>query len=208
VLTAGQTAHRSKQVDQVAWLLGVQVTAQVVPGADSSARRVLIGSPEAVFRQGRELYHSSWQTEFPRRANLVVAAVSGGASQQTWANVERALLAALTLVNDGGAIALCTEVKERLGPALSTLSTADTSEAAHARLRKLRTPDAPLARLLEESLDRVTIYLLSDLGEEIVSPVGFAYVSGPQEIANLTAHIDSCILLADAQYAVPNVAEE
>src|SRR5436190_13117950 len=54
-LTAGQLSHRHKQIDQVAWLLGVQVTAQIVPGPSDTAWRVLFGSPAAVFEKGWSL---------------------------------------------------------------------------------------------------------------------------------------------------------
>ena len=43
-MTAGQLAHRHKKIDQVAWLLGVQTTAQVVPGGGDGVRRILAGA--------------------------------------------------------------------------------------------------------------------------------------------------------------------
>src|SRR5262249_42893328 len=94
-LTKGQLAHRHEQIDKIAWLLGVQFTAQVVPGAANSALRVLVGSPEAVFREGRKLSRSAWQREVPQRASLVIAGLGGSRSQQTWEQLDRALEAAL-----------------------------------------------------------------------------------------------------------------
>jgi hypothetical protein len=61
---------------------------------------------------------------------------------------------------------------------------------------------------LAESFGQVTVYLLSGLPEDVVSSLGFAPVSGPAEIARLATHHDSCILLPDAQYAWPTVADE
>jgi nickel-dependent lactate racemase len=207
-LTTGQMAHRHRQVDQVAWLLGVQITAQVVPGPGDSTLQVLAGKPEAVFREGRARCQSAWRREVPRRASLVVAGISGGKSSQTWINVARALEAALRIVSEDGAIVLCTELDEKLGPALKLLAHSTDIEAAQSRLRKQRSPDALLARLLTESLDHVSVYLLSRLPEEIVSSLGFAYVDNNQEIARLATHHKSCILLPDSQYAWPTVAGE
>jgi nickel-dependent lactate racemase len=207
-LTAGQLAHRHKQVDQIAWLLGIQATAQVVPAGGDRALQVLAGLPEAVFTKGGSISRSAWQYEVPARANLVIAAISGGKSQQTWANLAHALQSALNVVNEDGAIVLCTELETQPGPALRVLTDASDSETSQKRLRKLHSPDAPLARLLAQSLDRCTIYLLSRLPEETVSSLGLAYVASADEVARLATHHDSCILISDAQYAAPYVAEK
>jgi nickel-dependent lactate racemase len=207
-LTAGQTAHRHRQVDQVAWLLGVQITAQVVPAAGDSTSQVLAGSPDTVFREGRALCQAEWQREVPRRASLVVAGIGGGKGLQSWVNVGRALEAALRVVSDDGAIVLCTELQEKLGPALKILAHSNENEATRSWLRKQNSADAPLARRLAESLDHVTVYLLSNLSEDVVSSLGFAYVGSPHEIARLASHHHSCVLLPDAQYAWPTVAGE
>jgi nickel-dependent lactate racemase len=199
-LTPGQLSHRQKQIDQVAWLLGVQVTAQVLPGTDDSAWQVLFGSPAAVFPQGWTMCRTAWQMDASRTANLVVAGIGGGPAQQTWANVGHALKTALPLVNDGGAVALCTELNSPLGPALRLIADSGDLESAAPRLRKLRSPDAEVARLLIESQDRVRIYLLSNLGEDVVEALGFGYIQSPTEITRLAKHHESCILLPDAQY--------
>lgn len=207
-LTAGQSAHLHRQVDQVAWLLGVQITAQVIPASGDSALSIITGTPEAVFREGQSRCRSAWQHKVPQRASLVVAGIAGGKWLQTWANVGRALEAAMRVVGDEGAIVLCTELDEPLGPALKLLAQSAESETIHSRLKKMRSADAPLARHLAESLDHTTVYLLSNLPEEVVSSVGFAYVADPHEVSRLATRHESCILLPDAQYAWPIVAGE
>jgi lactate racemase len=207
-LTAGQLTHRHRQVDQVAWLLGVQITAQAVPGASDSTLQIFAGTPKTVFHQGLARCKSAWQCEVPRRADLVVAGIGGGTSQQTWVSIGRSLDAALRIVNDEGAIVLCTELEEKPGPALKLLANSSDIETTRSRLRKQRSPDAPLARRLAESLDRFTVYLLSNLAEDDVTSLGFAYVANPHEITRLATHHNSCILIPDAQYAWPTVAGE
>jgi hypothetical protein len=207
-LTAGQAAQHRKQVDHLAWLLGIQATIQVVPGSGDAALRVLAGSPESVFHAGREFCRATWQQEIPRRAKLVIAGISGGRWQQTWENMHRALEAALELVEDGGAIVVCTELEAQPGTALKHLAESIDIDSSQSRLRKDRSTDAPLARLLVEAHDRATIYLLSELEEDAVTSLGLAYVARPDEINRLASHYDSCILLADAQFARPMLATE
>jgi len=207
-LTAGQAAQRHKQVDHLAWLLGIQATIQVVPASGDAALRVLAGSPDAVFHAGRELCRSQWQPEIPRRAKLVIAGMSGSRPQQTWENVHRALEAAIELVEDGGAIVLCTELESPPGRALKQLAESADAETTQARLRKDRSADAAVARLLAEALDRVTVYLFSRLDEEAVTSLGLAHVARPEEINRLASHYDSCIVVADAQFVRPTMASE
>jgi nickel-dependent lactate racemase len=202
-LTEGQLSHRHKQIDQVAWLLGVQVTAQVVPGAGNSAWKVLFGSPAAVFREGWSLCRAAWQIDAPPKSSLVIAGVSGGAPLQNWSSVGHALKAALSLVADDGAIVLCTELESPPGLALRAIANSADPETAAPRLRKLRSHDAEVARLLVESQERVRIYLLSHLSEDSVEALGLGYVQSATEIARLATRYDSCILLPDAQYGRP-----
>jgi hypothetical protein len=63
--------------------------------------------------------------------------------------------------------------------------------------------DAQSAALLAELLEKKRVYLLSELDEETVEELGLAHVAGEEEIARLSRHHRSCILLADAQYAMP-----
>jgi hypothetical protein len=207
-LTAGQAAQRRKQVDHLAWLLGIQATIQVVPAGGDAALRVLAGSPEAVFHAGRELCRSQWQPEIPRRAKLIIVGISGSRPQQTWENVHRALEAAIELVEEGGAIVLCTELESPPGRALKQLAESADTETTQSRLRKDRSADAAVARLLAEALDRVTVYLLSRLDEDAVTSLGLAYVARPDEINRLASHYDSCIVVADAQFVRPTLASE
>jgi len=207
-LTAGQAAQRHKQVDHLAWLLGIQATIQVVPASGDAALRVLAGSPDAVFQAGRELCRTQWQPEIPQRAKLVIAGISGGRPQQTWDSVHRALEAALELVEDGGAIVICTELEAQPPAALKHLAESIDTDSSQARLRKDRSADAPLARLLVDAHDRATIYLLSRLDEDAVTSLGLAYVARPEEINRLARHYDSCILFGDAQFVRPTVATE
>ncbi len=52
------------------------------------------------------------------------------------------------------------------------------------------------------------VYLLSRLEEEVVEELGVGHVATAAEIARLASHRGSCILLANAQYAVPTAVEE
>ncbi|MBW3599958.1 MAG: DUF2088 domain-containing protein, partial [Planctomycetes bacterium] len=193
----------AEEAAEAAWLLGLLYVVQIVPGPDNSVREVLAGSAGAVMEQGRRRCEAEWRRPIAGRASLVVAAISGGPEQQTWENVARALYAASQAVSDEGAIALCTQVSRPPGPAMRRVGRLEDFEARQRAVRKQTTFDAQIAALLTNLLERNRVYLLSELEDETVEDLGLAYVADEQEIIRLTRLHESCILLADAQNAMP-----
>ncbi len=192
----------SLQVDQVAWLLGINFTIQLVPAAGGSVLHVLAGQSEAVWRRGRELYRAAWSCPAPHQASLVVAAVEGGSNQQDWQNFGRAVQAAATLVEDGGSIAVCCDLAAAPGPAMQRMIGASSRDAALKRIRKERPPDALPAAQLARALDRAKVYLLSGLDATTVEDLDMIHVAAPDELARLARQYESCILLANASHAI------
>ena len=111
----GEARSREK-IQEAGWLLGVQFTVQVVPGPGGEALRVLAGMPADVFQAGQTACQEAWSCTVPRPAQLVIAAIDGPESEQTWDNVARALANARRVVSAGGAIALCTSLDIPPGP--------------------------------------------------------------------------------------------
>ncbi len=190
-----------KQVDEVSWLLGTQFTIQVVPGAGSEVLHVLAGDLQAVFRQGSRLCDEAWSYSVPQRASLVVATINGDATQQTWENVGRALAAASRAVTEDGAVAICTDLSERLGPALQQIVGADDLDEALCEVGKHRPADTLPAAELVHALQRGKVYLVSRLDEGLVEDLGVSPVAAGQ-VSRVAGRYDSCIVLANAQYAV------
>jgi nickel-dependent lactate racemase len=206
--SADEIAARRHEAEETAWLLGVMLTIQVVPAAAGGLLHVVAGTAESVERRGSALYKSAWEFEIPRRAQLVVAAIEGAEEQQTWDNVGRALAAASRAVADDGAIALCTELAAPPGPALQSISQARDLVDAARQIRKQHQVDASVAHELTAALDRGRVYLLSRLDEATVEDLGMAPVEAAADVARLIQRHRSCILLGNAQYAQPTVAQE
>jgi nickel-dependent lactate racemase len=196
-----QPAQEAERPD-VCWLLGVPCLIQVIPGPGESVLAVLAGEPAAVRRESRRLCEQAWQHKVPHPASLVVAAIEGGASQQTWEQVARALAAATQAVEEEGAIAICCELQREPGPALQALAETDDRDAALKAIRRAQLPDEQIAARLVKACNRATVYLLSDLDEELVEELGMAPISEAAEVTRLANRHESCLLLANAQHAV------
>jgi nickel-dependent lactate racemase len=200
-------AITQREADHVAWLLGVLFTIQVIPSASGGVLHVLAGQTDQVLERGSELTKRTWSFEVPKRAKLVVAAVDGGAQEQTWDNVGRALAAAERIVADDGIIAVCTELQSAPGPALRAVGGIDDPELFRRKLREQQSEDLAVAQQWASARSHARIYLLSGLREEQVERLGAAYVAEPKEVSRLIARMDSCAVLGCAQNVLPTAAE-
>ena len=207
-LSSAQRENHRDRAREAAWLLGVTFTVQVLPGAGNALLRILAGEREAVFDAGRRLIDDIWVSRVPSRSSLVVAAIEGGPEQQTWRSVACALSAALRVVEDEGAIVVCSELEAPPGSTLLKIRGIDReSDVEFQQIERAVTKenghDAFVAAQLVEALRRVRVYLYSQLEEDLVEDLGIAPVTRISEIANLCLRSESCILLANAQHAVP-----
>lgn len=195
--------RRRAESNEAAWLLGVQLTVQVAPGANGSVLAVLAGQANAVAERGRQICEASWRHRVAGPATFVVAAVGGGTDQQTWANVARALFVADQAVTDGGVIVLCTSLSQPPGPALSLLAAEDRDDDCLRRaLHRERSEDALPAMLFSQISRRARLYLLSSLEMEAVEDLGIGGLEAPHQVQHLSEGHQSCILLGDAQHAM------
>lgn len=195
------TAKFSAEVAEVAWLLGITFTVQVVPAGSERALAVLAGDPAAVETHGRKLYDTAWHCEVPERAGLVVAAIEGGPTEQTWQNVGRAVAAAASLVDEGGAIAICSTLAAEPGPAVQLLADMADLEDALRRIRREKPDDILPATQLIRTLRQARIYLLSDLDPDLVEQLSMVPFDSADELSRLSHRYRSCIVLANAPYA-------
>ncbi|MEE8451553.1 MAG: lactate racemase domain-containing protein [Thermoguttaceae bacterium] len=196
-----------EEADHIAWLLGVNFSIQLIPASGDRILHVLAGQSEAVRRRGHELYRAAWGCPDPQagdvqQAGLVVAAIEGNGSRQTWENLGRALQAATELVEDGGAIAVCCDLADAPGPAMQRLAGAHSREGALRRIGKERPTDALPAAQLARALDRAKVYLLSRLKPSVVEALEMVHVAAPKELARLARQHESCVLVANASRVV------
>ena len=206
----GNGHHRELQheVNHVAWLLGVNFSLQVVPAAGDGILHVLAGQSDVVRRQCRELYRAAWQRSVAQRASLVVAAIEGAPRQQTWENLGRVLENASSLVEEGGAIAVCCDLAAAPGPALQRLVGGPSREEAVRQIRRDNPRDALPALQLARTLQKSRIYLLSRLDPALVEDLEMIPIGGPDELVRLARRNRSCLVLANAVHAMVRVEGE
>jgi len=190
-----------EEVDEVARLLGVHFTVQVVPGLGEEVLHVVAGQSDAVARQGQTLFEAAWHCQMPEQADLVVASVEGAAHRQSWESFGYALDSAVALVEEGGAIAVCCDLTTPPGPALQRLLRAKSPAKAWHEIGRKRPPDALPAAQLMRALDRAKVYLISRLDPETVEDLQMIPLAANQELSRLIRLHSRCILVSGAAYA-------
>jgi nickel-dependent lactate racemase len=202
VSAPSDAAKRTKEVDEAGWLIGVLMTMLVVPGANDTVAHVVAGEPQAVARRCAELYRAIWSLRSPRQASLVIANISGGAGSQNWQNVGRALAAAAPLVEEGGAVVVCSNLEEPPGESLSRLMGGDDLEKVERKILRDHAGDSLPAWHVVRALRRGPVYFLSQLDSDTVEDLGLAPVGDVTELARLAGRHESCLVIDDSQYAV------
>lgn len=201
-LNAAGQLHRNlaETVAEVGWLLGTMFALQVVPGGGDQVLHLLAGQIGAIEPVGQQLHHRAWASIVPRTASLVVVGIEGGPRQQTWQNLARSLAVALPLVEEGGAIALCTELAVPPGPGIRRLAKAHSREDGLRTIERRRPADLLLAELLARAQEQATVFLLSQLAPSLLEQLEVAAIRDGEELERLVQRHPSCIVLSNGPY--------
>lgn len=206
--TAGRLARLRSKADEAGWLLGVSLVMQVVPGKDGSVADVLAGDPRAVAAHAQQRCEELWSYGASQRASLVIANITGGPLEQTWDNVGRALAAIEPLVEEYGAVAICSDLDEGPGHALGQLIGCSDFESLERDVRNDHSADSWPAWQLARALQRGPVYFLSQLPADDVEEMGLAPIESLAELERLARGQSSCIVIDDSQHALTTVTSE
>lgn len=198
-------------VNEVGFLLGVQVMMIVCSNAAGGVGRILAGTPDAI-RHEMETLHAVADHETSPQAELVVAAIDGDASVQTWSNVARAAIAAAKHLQGDGTIVVWSRLNTNAGRAWQEELT--TSQSTNETSSPDDFDDWPtdrvLARKLATLLSDHRILLHFDrggpLGDADVESLGLGVIASVEELRNLgQSHRGGGVIRA-AHYHAPSVA--
>ncbi len=102
---------------------------------------------------------------------------------------------------------ICSQLNESLGPGLARVIGEDDLNQAVRAIERDRPSDTLAAAEVVRALERGSVYFLSALEDEVIEDLGLLPVSAGG-VSRLTRRYDSCIVLANAQYAQAQVAAE
>ena len=194
--------RRQQETEEAAWLLGVRLVVQILPGPTGSVAGAWCGDCDEVSRAASAACRKLWLQEIGGTADLVIAVLDGPVSEQSWGQIARALITASEAVDDQGTIVLWTDLATDPGPALKSLGETDASEdEQRLALLKQRSADATAAKVIADSLSRGRVVLRSHLEDSVVEEIGLAPLRDVRELQRLVDRASSCLVIGSAQHA-------
>jgi hypothetical protein len=113
------------------------------------------------------------------------------------------------LVQHGGKIVVLSRARGAAGPALKRLLDLDDPRLAPAVLKGHESEsDYPTACRVAEALAWADVYLLSDLGSDLVESLSMIPLERPDEVRRLAAKCGSCLVMSQADLGRAGVAGE
>lgn len=195
--------ERREEIDESGWLLGVGLAVQVIPGAGGGIAAVIAGEPTAAAEAAGERYREIWQQTLDATCDLAIVTITGPSNEQSWENVGRALLAAEAVLEPGGAIALCTQLRESPGPSLKRLAGIDDYQRLEHKLLRDSFADSAVALTACRALRRGTVYFCSHLSTETMESLGFAPIASDVELRRLAKSYRRPLVMEDAHRLLP-----
>ena len=207
ITSKSQIAAR-RESDEVAWLLGVQFAIQIVIGRGNRIVQVLAGHCPDVQREAQRLLDRNWRQAVPRRAELVIASISGPPDIQGFAELGAALESAQGLVREGGRIVVLSAIDALPGTALKSANMLRDPAKTLEHLRSHPSADAISTWQIVRASHNSRVYLLSKLADELVEDLSIIPIGSVAEVQRLIDQVQSCLILNDAQLARVTVEEE
>jgi nickel-dependent lactate racemase len=185
------------EAQETSWLLGAPFYLHVIEGEGDSIAHVVGGVVETSSVSER-LLDDRWRLTVGRRAEVVIAALGGDPTRQSFADLANAWNAAARVVKPGGQIVLLSQAAPMLAEGAQLLEQGEEAQDALALLEKHKTPDGIAARQWAQAALQAHLYLLSGLAEETAEALFATPLADVSQVQRLVAKCDSCLVLQDA----------
>ncbi|MEX0724781.1 MAG: lactate racemase domain-containing protein [Planctomycetaceae bacterium] len=192
-------------MDEIGWLLGIQVTLQVLSSSGTGVAEVICGTLDAVGTAGRQALANHWRVEQDEHADIVVVAVDADSAGHGWQQVGQALESAQHLVSRHGTIVVLSQIDELPGPGLRLLNGRRKASEALRTLRKQMPPDLVSTSQLVHAVDWARVYLMSRLPADLVEELFLIPLETDREIEKLLSGTGSISFISSAQHTFGHV---
>jgi nickel-dependent lactate racemase len=191
---------RREDADRTSWLLGIQCILQVCPAGHGNVAAFLVGTPGAVQKESEKEISTKLALAPQSPCDVVIAAIDGGANEQTWQNFARTLYLAKSLIKNKGTIVILSHLKVSPSSSLRRLTGLESAATIEKQLAKDHQPDTLAASLIAEYASSCRICLQSDLGAEEVEDLGIAPISNDQQVEKIIQQQGRVLWIPAAQH--------
>jgi nickel-dependent lactate racemase len=183
---------------EVAWLLGQPFYVQLLAGRGDGLAQVMTGAAEAA-RSAEHWLDEHWKAHLPRRADLVLVALSGDPARHTFADLASAAASASRVVQTGGRIVLLCEATPHLGPDVQMLLRADDPQTAAKELLRAGSVHRGPALQWASAVAHARVSLLSGLPGQTVEDLFATPLDDEAQARRLVSAGGEIAILHDGQ---------
>ena len=195
-------------VHEIAWLLGIQFAIQVLASnGHGGLAAILAGNTDQVAKRGKTLLDEKWRVTLDQRGETAIVALPSDGDRTSWADLGAAVAAAQKLIVQGGRIIVLSDLSTAPSPGIDLIRGCRSAKAALQPLRKEAPPDVLAASQLAAAADWASIYLLSQLDNQIVEETFMTPLGSDQEATRLLETCDGCVVLPGAQHVYAEIRE-
>ena len=202
-LTPSDARPLRQMVDEVTWLLGLQVAINVIPGSHGGIQKIVTGQYDRVFEHCKQSLQTDWRMRIPERAELVIATLTANEQGHTWAQIAQGIDTARRLVERGGRIVILTDMTASLTEGCTTLRNSRTPSEAIKISRERHPTEANTVIQIARAVDWANVYLLSQLEDNVVEDLFMIPLKSTADVRKLLSNDDSTVVIenADLVYA-------
>jgi hypothetical protein len=200
-------ARRLEEIEDASWLLTGGAVVRIVPAAQGQVATLFAGQPASVATAAWEACLATWTPALHARGDLAIGLLTGPATAQSWSGIGQTLLAADSVLDADGSVVLCSDLQQPPGPSLGRLCQQDNHAGQQHEIMRDREVDSWTALQLSRALLRGPVYLHSRLDDNVVESLGMTPIASGEELSRLVACHTHSIILDDAQWLAPRVAQ-
>jgi hypothetical protein len=190
-------ADLRNEAEEISWLLGTPFFVHTIAGPGDTVREVIGGAADS-FTDARKALKANWKLHLDRRADIVVATISGNPDDIAITDVVSALGRASKAVEPGGTVVLCFEGSPPLPEPFDRIRESDSPEAAQRMLKRDPSPDAALASRWLKSLGISRVAVLGGWPDEVVEDLFATALTQPNQVQRIIDRGGDVIVLSDA----------
>ena len=185
------------EAKEILKLLGAPFLAQVIEGPGDSIAEVLVGLPSAS-GEGVRLFKDRWFGRVERKAELVIAAVSGSPGRIGFRELASALATARRVLEPNGRIVLLTTAAPPLDDSGDLLLKVEEPVTALKRIAKAKPADAVSGTFWAYAAKKARLFVASGWPDTLAEELFATPVHTPAEVQRLIDAAGSVLFLQDA----------
>ena len=178
-------------------LLGAPFLIQVIEGPGDSVAEILVGLPPST-SDGAVSLKRHWLGRVDRKADLVIASISGSSDRIAFRDLATAAATARRALEPGGRLVLLTTAAPPLDDSGDLLLKVDDPATALKRIAAAKPDDAMPGTFWAFAAKKISLYVAAGWPDELIEELFATPIHTPAEVQRLIDAAESVLFLPDA----------